>query len=97
MICSEAFSPYPWYKKLAEERIDILKHIESVVVPSGITTIESRAFYRCESLLQITIPKSVVHIGASAYTGCKNLTIHTPAGSYAEQYAKENNIPFVAE
>ena len=97
VICSEAFSPYPWYKKLAEERIDILKHIESVVVPSGITTIESRAFYRCESLLQITIPKSVVHIGASAYTGCKNLTIHTPAGSYAEQYAKENNIPFVAE
>ena len=23
-------------------------------------------------------------------------TIHAPAGSYAETYAKENNIPFVA-
>lgn len=29
--------------------------------------------------------------------GIKNVTIHAPAGSYAEQYAKENNIPFVAE
>ena len=28
---------------------------------------------------------------------CDNFTIHAPAGSYAEQYAKENNIPFVAE
>ena len=25
------------------------------------------------------------------------LTIHAPAGSYAEQFAKENNIPFIAE
>jgi hypothetical protein len=29
--------------------------------------------------------------------GCRKLTIYAPAGSYAEQYAKENNIPFVAE
>ena len=26
-----------------------------------------------------------------------NLTIYAPAGSYAEQYAKNNNITFVAE
>jgi len=25
------------------------------------------------------------------------VAIHAPAGSYAETYAKENNIPFVAE
>ena len=29
--------------------------------------------------------------------GRNNLTIHAAAGSYAEQYAKENHIPFVAE
>ena len=32
----------------------------------------------------------------SAFDDCPNLTIHAPAGSYAEQYAKEHNIPFVA-
>ena len=32
-----------------------------------------------------------------AFSGCKALTIHAPAGSYAEQFAKEYSIPFVAE
>lgn len=27
----------------------------------------------------------------------KKVLIHAPAGSHAETYAKENNIPFVAE
>jgi hypothetical protein len=26
--------------------------------------------------------------------GCESLTIHTPAGNFAEQYAKENSIKF---
>ena len=33
----------------------------------------------------------------SAFDGCPYLTIHAPAGSYAEQYAKEHGIPFEAE
>ncbi len=36
-------------------------------------------------------------IGTDAFKDCHKLTIHAPAGSYAEQYAKENNIPYVAE
>jgi hypothetical protein len=39
----------------------------------------------------------VERIGDYAFWGCDNLVIHAPAGSYAEQYAKEHNIPFVAE
>jgi hypothetical protein len=48
-------------------------------------------------LKNIFIPSSVTAIGAEAFLGCFNVTIHAPVGSYAEQYAKENNIPFVAE
>jgi hypothetical protein len=36
-------------------------------------------------------------IEAQTFNSCKKLTIHTPAGSHAEAYAKENGIPFVAE
>ena len=36
----------------------------------------------------------VVMIDSSAFRDCKALTIHAPAGSCAEQYAKEHNIPF---
>ena len=40
----------------------------------------------------VTIPEGVTEIGSSAFDGCKKLTIHAPAGSAAEQYAKKNGI-----
>jgi hypothetical protein len=47
--------------------------------------------------MQVHLPGSVSNIAKDAFEGCTNCTIHAPAGSYSEQYAKENNIPFVAE
>lgn len=44
----------------------------------------------------VTIPESVTEIEDFAFDGCKKLTIHAPAGSAAEQYAKENGIRFEA-
>ena len=32
-----------------------------------------------------------------AFLGCPKPVIHARAGSYAEQYAIENDIPFIAE
>ena len=45
----------------------------------------------------IVIPDGVTSIGFRAFEGCRQVTIHAPAGSFAKTYAKENNIPFVAE
>ena len=72
-------------------------NLTSITIPDGVTSIGDCAFYECKKLTSITIPDGVTSIGYSAFYGCKKLTIHAPAGSYAEQYAKENNIPFVAE
>ena len=69
----------------------------SVVIPNGVEEIKKMAFGDCVNLEMITIPKTVEIIGEAVFENCKNLTIHAPAGSYAEQYTKENNIPFVAE
>lgn len=44
----------------------------------------------------VTIPEGVTEIESSAFYGCKKLTIHAPAGSAAEQYAKKYKIPFEA-
>ena len=50
---------------------------------------------------EITIPstingKSVTSIGRYAFYGCTGLTIYGKQGSYAETYANDNNIPFIA-
>ena len=71
--------------------------LKRMILPEGVTTIDDNAFSFCYALEEIFIPASVELIGKDAFCYCSNLTIHAPAGSCAEQYAKENNIPFAAE
>ena len=71
--------------------------MSKIVLPDGLEQVGRNAFSGCASLSELSIPDSVTAIGKDAFTGCKTLTIHAPAGSYAEQYVKENNIPFMAE
>ena len=41
--------------------------IESVTLPDSLTTIEKNAFYNCEKLKSVTIPKNVSSIGLAAF------------------------------
>lgn len=65
-------------------------------IPDGVTSIGDGAFSYCTSLTSAVIPSSVTHIDVLAFYGCENLTIYGFAGSYAEIYADENGIPFIA-
>ena len=68
----------------------------TITIPESVTSIGGWAFFR-NGLADISIPASVTNIGEKAFDGCPKLTIHAPAGSCAEQYAKENNIRVIAE
>ena len=48
--------------------------ITKVVLPDGLTSIGSYAFYNCSGLTSITIPNSVTSIGDYAFQGCSGLT-----------------------
>ena len=73
-------------------------NLQSLSLPNGLKTIHSWAFAYCGALKRVDLPDTVVEMTVgNEFFFCENLTIHAPAGSYAEQYAKENNIPFVAE
>ncbi len=69
-------------------------NLTKISIPNSVTSIEEYAFWGCNSLTSFTIPDSVISIGDSAFSGCDDLTIKCYQGSYAEQYAKENNIKY---
>lgn len=51
----------------------------TVFISSGVASIESIAFYRCQNLTTLTIPASVVEIGSSAFGLCyaiESITCH---------------------
>ena len=83
--------------------------LEKITIPEGVERIEATAFFACENLKEIHIPSSVTFIqnyseeASSAFgtysteSRIINVTIYAPKGSYAEKYAKQENIKFVAE
>ena len=44
--------------------------IESVIVPSSVTTIGIQAFYQCKNLTSVVLPEGVKQLDGSAFNGC---------------------------
>lgn len=72
------------------------KTVKTILCPSSTTTIQDFAFIACNNLESITMPRNLAKIGNSELEAYEKLIIYAPAGSFAEQYAKEKNIKFQA-
>ncbi len=70
------------------------RSLTSVTIPNGVTSIGTSAFDGCSGLTSLTIPNNVTSIGFYAFSGCDSLTLTCTAGSYAETYAVENDVPY---
>ena len=58
-----------------------LKSTTNLVIPSGVTSIGSNAFYGCPSLESVEIPDGVTSIGSDAFYGCPSLeSVEIPDG-----------------
>ena len=69
--------------------------LNNVQIPSSVQNIEALAFANCGSLRNITLPQSVTSISDSAFMNDRNIIINCYYGSYAQQYAIDNNINYL--
>ena len=58
--------------------------MESIIIPQGVTTIESSTFSNCRFLSSISIPSTVTKIGEWAFSQCSSLTNVTIPDSVVE-------------
>lgn len=63
--------------------------LRELVIPEGATTIGHRAFYRCVNLERLVLPSTVRTIESEVLLHCNALTVECPAGSYAEQFLRQ--------
>lgn len=69
--------------------------LKKVIVNEKLADIAERLFDDCYELEMIVLPDAVTDIKENAFRGAtKNLTIYCNEGSYAEAYAKNNNIQY---
>ena len=72
---------------------------KEIVIPEeidgrAVTTIGNWTFSYCKDLTTIKVPDSVTTIGSKAFKGCNRVTLIVEHDTYAEQYAKENEISY---
>lgn len=72
------------------------KNLTKVTIGKGLTAIPECCFSNCSKLKEVVIPETVTEIAHDAFKNCGNFTILGTVGSYAEQYARENNIQFLS-
>ena len=70
------------------------KNINEITLPKSTVFVGEATFNSCKNMEKILIPKSVQHIDEFCFGASEKVTIFGYENSYAEQYAKENNIPF---
>ena len=52
--------------------------ISSAVIPSSITRIDEKAFFRCENLISVTLSEGLTFIGEEVFSDCPISTIELP-------------------
>lgn len=71
--------------------------VETVVFPEGLLRIGEKAFDKAWHLTDVYIPVTTECIADSAFSSSSNLKIHGIDGSYANEWANKQEIPFVVD
>ncbi len=84
-------------KEISANVFEGCTYLDNLVIPYGVTDIGNEAFKDCTRLKTITIPGNVSNISISAFFYPENITVYGTKGSYAEEYANDLGMTFVAK
>ncbi len=86
---------------IADNAFNNCPSLTTVVLGNSLKSIGENAFFFCSNLKELYIAPTLTTIDTTIaptiFYLCDSLTLHGKAGSYIETFAKEQNIPFVAE
>ena len=82
--------------KVSESCFEHCDSLEKIILPYTIKNIDNSAFKECIVLKEITIPRNTSFIGTSVFSYPSKMTVYGVSGTYAEKYAGEQGIKFVA-
>ncbi|MDO4308053.1 MAG: leucine-rich repeat protein [Eubacteriales bacterium] len=68
--------------------------LSGITLPAGLKSIGAEAFSGCAALKKIELPAAVSEIGENAFASCPQLVLYCYAGTYAQQYAEEQKLPY---
>lgn len=82
-------------------------YLTNITIPDNVKKIDVGAFFNCENLKEITLPKNIVELsgigwscsdpgGHGEYKKYDDITIKGYSGTVAETYAKENGFTFIS-
>ncbi len=84
-------------KSIGSSAFEHCRELTGIALPDSMEFIGDWAFAFCSKFNWIRIPAGMKKISHFAFFFCRSLTVYGPAGSFAEQFAKENNWRFIAE
>ena len=83
--------------KIPDSAFEDCDKLAFIVLPYRVESIGNYAFKNDVALTEVTIPRATTSISSSAFSYFDKMTIYGIPGTYAETYAKENGIKFVAK
>ena len=73
------------------------RYLTEIVLPESVKTISGQAFGYNSNLVNVYMPESLTSIAANTFVNSKKVVLNVVEGSYAETFAKDNDISYEVE
>ena len=90
----QTFTVGPNVKKIGNYAFENCIKLIKFEMGTSVTTLGEKVFYECKNLEEVEVPYTVTEIGSDAFSSCNGIKIICLQGSYAEEYAKNNNLEY---